>query len=99
MLFLTHKSHTSQVIVFFVTDFSIHSAGGIISVYRFLFKTYCEIRVFYKFLFFLAKPGMFDLKGKAKWEAWNSRKGTSKDDAKKKYVEKVASLISSIGLK
>lgn len=42
---------------------------------------------------------MFDLKGKAKWESWNGKKGTSKDDSKKKYVEKVASLISTIGLK
>jgi len=23
----------------------------------------------------LAKPGMFDFKGKAKWEAWNKNKG------------------------
>jgi diazepam-binding inhibitor (GABA receptor modulating acyl-CoA-binding protein) len=23
------------------------------------------------------RPGMFDLKGKAKWDAWNDRKGTS----------------------
>jgi len=26
---------------------------------------------------FLARPGMFDLKGKAKWDAWNGRKGES----------------------
>ncbi|KAG8321204.1 hypothetical protein J6590_051479 [Homalodisca vitripennis] len=48
---------------------------------------------------FSAKPGMFDFKGKAKWDAWNGRKGLGKDDAKKAYVEKVASLISTIGLK
>ena len=25
------------------------------------------------------RPGMFDMKGKAKWDNWNSRKGTSKE--------------------
>lgn len=48
---------------------------------------------------FPAKPGLFDLKGKAKWEAWNKKKGTSKEDAKKAYVAKVTALINSIGLK
>lgn len=39
------------------------------------------------FIIFLAsKPGMFDFKGKAKWEAWNKRKGKSQDDAKAEYV-------------
>ncbi|BET00346.1 Acyl CoA Hypothetical protein protein [Nesidiocoris tenuis] len=45
------------------------------------------------------KPGMFDFKGKAKWEAWNGRKGLSQEDAKKQYVEKANSLVASIGLK
>jgi len=27
------------------------------------------------------RPGMLDLKGKAKWDAWDGRKGMSKDDA------------------
>jgi diazepam-binding inhibitor (GABA receptor modulating acyl-CoA-binding protein) len=27
-----------------------------------------------------ARPGMFDLKGKAKWDAWDSKKGMSKYD-------------------
>uniref|UniRef100_D3TR37 Acyl-CoA-binding protein n=1 Tax=Glossina morsitans morsitans TaxID=37546 RepID=D3TR37_GLOMM len=34
----------------------------------------------------ISKPGALDLKGKAKWEAWNSRKGLTQDDAKKAYV-------------
>ncbi|KAF6197751.1 hypothetical protein GE061_008717 [Apolygus lucorum] len=46
-----------------------------------------------------AKPGMFDFKGKAKWEAWNARKGLGKDDAKKQYVDKVKALVESHGLK
>ncbi|RZF42154.1 hypothetical protein LSTR_LSTR012666 [Laodelphax striatellus] len=46
-----------------------------------------------------AKPGMLDFKGKSKWEAWNSIKGTSKDDAMNKYVEKVAALVEKYGSK
>ncbi|KAJ3412159.1 Acyl-CoA-binding domain-containing protein 2 [Chytridiales sp. JEL 0842] len=38
------------------------------------------------------KPGMFDLQGKAKWEAWNKNKGMSKADAQAKYIELVKSL-------
>jgi len=41
---------------------------------------------------------MLDFKGKAKWEAWNGRKGVSGDDAMTKYIEKVDSLVASIGL-
>lgn len=39
--------------------------------------------------------GMFDIKGKAKWDKWNSLKGTSQEDAKKKYIELVKSLQSA----
>ncbi|KAM7346869.1 acyl-CoA binding protein 1 isoform 1-T5 [Cochliomyia hominivorax] len=45
------------------------------------------------------KPGFLDFKGKAKWEAWNNRKGMSTTDATNAYVEKVKSLIASVGLK
>eukprot|EP00208_Stichococcus_sp_RCC1054_P004529 CAMPEP_0206149346 /NCGR_PEP_ID=MMETSP1473-20131121/37732_1 /ASSEMBLY_ACC=CAM_ASM_001109 /TAXON_ID=1461547 /ORGANISM="Stichococcus sp, Strain RCC1054" /LENGTH=132 /DNA_ID=CAMNT_0053546803 /DNA_START=449 /DNA_END=847 /DNA_ORIENTATION=- len=38
------------------------------------------------------KPGMLDMKGKAKWEAWNKLQGKSKEDAMTEYVAKVASL-------
>ncbi|XP_061711912.1 acyl-CoA-binding protein homolog [Cydia pomonella] len=44
------------------------------------------------------KPGLLDLKGKAKFEAWTKKKGTSKEDAQKAYIAKVESLIASIGL-
>ncbi|MFB9840672.1 acyl-CoA-binding protein [Actinoallomurus acaciae] len=44
------------------------------------------------------KPGMLDFKGKAKFEAWSGRKGTSKEDAQKAYIAKVEALVSSIGL-
>jgi acyl-CoA-binding protein len=36
---------------------------------------------------YIEKPGMLDLTGKAKWEAWNGKKGVSKQDAMKSYVE------------
>ena len=39
------------------------------------------------------RPGMFDLKGKAKWDNWNSRKGMSKEEAEKKYIEVVKNLM------
>mmetsp|Transcript_11670 Transcript_11670/g.18976 ORF Transcript_11670/g.18976 Transcript_11670/m.18976 type:complete len:87 (+) Transcript_11670:150-410(+) len=32
------------------------------------------------------RPGLMDFKGKAKWDAWNSKKGLSKEEAKTKYV-------------
>uniref|UniRef100_A0A1Q3FR78 Putative acyl-coa-binding protein n=1 Tax=Culex tarsalis TaxID=7177 RepID=A0A1Q3FR78_CULTA len=38
------------------------------------------------------KPGMFDLKGKAKWQAWADKKGTSQDAAKEAYVKLVEEL-------
>lgn len=40
------------------------------------------------------RPGMFDLKGKYKWDAWNGLKGTSKEDAEKKYITIVENLLS-----
>ena len=45
------------------------------------------------------RPGMFDMKGKAKWDNWNSRKGTSKEDAAKKYIDLVEDLVKKYGLK
>jgi acyl-CoA-binding protein len=33
-----------------------------------------------------SRPGMLDLKGRAKYDAWAKKKGTSKDDAMTKYV-------------
>lgn len=42
---------------------------------------------------------MLDFKGKAKWDAWEGKKGLSQDEAKEKYIAKVASLVASIGKK
>ena len=33
-----------------------------------------------------SRPGMLDLKGRAKYDAWAKKKGTSKDDAMTKYI-------------
>ena len=38
------------------------------------------------------KPGFGDMVGRAKWDAWNSCKGTSKDDAMEQYVDLIQSL-------
>lgn len=38
------------------------------------------------------KPGMFDLVGKYKYEAWEKLKGTSQESAQAQYVELIDSL-------
>ena len=38
------------------------------------------------------KPGMLDIKGRAKYEAWAARRGTSKEDAMRAYIALVDSL-------
>uniref|UniRef100_A0A8C8SF56 ACB domain-containing protein n=1 Tax=Pelusios castaneus TaxID=367368 RepID=A0A8C8SF56_9SAUR len=42
-------------------------------------------------------PCATDLKGKAKWEAWNGRKGMSKADAMKNYIAKAEELKKKYG--
>jgi acyl-CoA-binding protein len=39
-----------------------------------------------------SRPGMMDFKGRAKYDAWAARKGTSKDAAMQSYVDLVAKL-------
>lgn len=39
-----------------------------------------------------AKPGFFDFVGNAKYEAWEKLKGTTQDDAMKKYIALVKTL-------
>ncbi|CAG5115049.1 unnamed protein product [Candidula unifasciata] len=36
--------------------------------------------------------GVLDVRGKAKWDAWNSLKGKSKEDAMSEYIVKVEEL-------
>ncbi len=44
-----------------------------------------------------SRPGMLDLKGRAKFDAWAKRKGTSKEDAMKRYVALVDKLALELG--
>ncbi|MPC45647.1 acyl-CoA-binding protein-like [Portunus trituberculatus] len=44
------------------------------------------------------RPGMLDFKGKAKWDAWNSRKGMTKEAAMEAYVAKADQLVATYGL-
>jgi diazepam-binding inhibitor (GABA receptor modulating acyl-CoA-binding protein) len=37
---------------------------------------------------------MLDLKGKAKWDAWNKIKGMNQEEAKSKYAQVVNQLLS-----
>lgn len=36
-----------------------------------------------------SRPGMFDVRGRAKWDAWEKRKGMSADAAMEAYIELV----------
>ena len=44
-----------------------------------------------------SRPGLFDLVGRAKWDAWAARKGTSADEARRLYVGLVDELARTIG--
>ena len=40
------------------------------------------------------RPGMLDMKGRAKFDAWNGRKGVSKDAAMQQYIALVNRLMA-----
>jgi len=42
----------------------------------------------------IAEPGATDLKGKAKWNAWNGKKGMGQDAAKDAYVTYANTIIT-----
>lgn len=42
-----------------------------------------------------SRPGMLDMVGRAKYDAWAKLKGTKADAAMQKYVDKVAALLKS----
>uniref|UniRef100_A0A665U3X6 Acyl-CoA-binding protein n=2 Tax=Echeneis naucrates TaxID=173247 RepID=A0A665U3X6_ECHNA len=46
----------------------------------------------------IERPGMFDFTGKTKWDAWDAKKGLSKDEAMAAYVELVEKLKSKYGI-
>ena len=39
-----------------------------------------------------SRPGMFDMRGRAKFDAWAEAKGQSKDDAMQAYIDLIESL-------
>ena len=39
-----------------------------------------------------ARPGMFDMKGRAKWDAWEKQKGKSREQAMQAYIALVEKL-------
>lgn len=42
-----------------------------------------------------ARPGMLDMVGRAKYDAWAKLKGTGKDAAMQKYVDKVKAILGA----
>ena len=44
-----------------------------------------------------SRPGMLDFKGRAKYDAWSTKKGTAKDVAQRAYVELVSKLTAKYG--
>jgi acyl-CoA-binding protein len=44
-----------------------------------------------------SRPGILDLKGRAKFDAWSRRKGLSGEDAMKKYAALVDRLVAEQG--
>merc|ERR1711936_698251 len=45
------------------------------------------------------RPGMLDMKGKAKWDAWDKKKGMEKAAAEAEYIELVEKLKGAYGMK
>ena len=43
------------------------------------------------------RPGMLDFKGRAKFDAWNARRGTPASEAKTAYVALVQKLVAKYG--
>ena len=46
----------------------------------------------------IERPGMLDFTGKAKWDAWDARKGMSKEEAEGDYITTVEELKAKYGL-
>ena len=41
------------------------------------------------------RPGMLDMKGKAKWDAWDGKKGMAKETAESEYKKSFKTVYSS----
>ncbi|XP_056089020.1 acyl-CoA-binding domain-containing protein 7 [Rhinichthys klamathensis goyatoka] len=44
------------------------------------------------------RPGFIELTGKAKWDAWNLRKGMSQEDAMNAYISVAKKVIEKYGM-
>lgn len=42
-----------------------------------------------------SKPGMFDIKGKFKWDTWKAKAGMSTEEAQQKYIDLVQELLQT----
>lgn len=45
-----------------------------------------------------ADPGKWNFRDKIKWDAWNHKRGTSREKAKQDYINKVNELIGRFGI-
>jgi acyl-CoA-binding protein len=45
----------------------------------------------------MARPGMLDMLGRAKWDSWNKQKGSEKGDAKIRYVSALIKVSALLG--
>ncbi|RZB93196.1 Acyl-CoA-binding protein isoform A [Glycine soja] len=45
-----------------------------------------------------SRPGMFNMRDRAKWDAWKAVEGKSKDEAMGDYIIKVKQLLEAAGL-
>ena len=45
----------------------------------------------------IERPGMLDFKGKAKWDAWNGKKGNDKHGSEVAYIKLVSELCNTYG--
>ena len=41
-----------------------------------------------------SRPGIFDMKGRAKYDAWESLKGKNAEDCKQSYIDLVNKLVN-----
>ncbi|KAH9603524.1 hypothetical protein KSS87_019848, partial [Heliosperma pusillum] len=46
----------------------------------------------------IARPGIFDPKGRAKWDSWKSCEGKSKDDCMTEYITKAKQMLEANGM-
>ncbi|KAL9656835.1 hypothetical protein ABK040_004370 [Willaertia magna] len=44
-----------------------------------------------------SQPSMFNMKERAKWDAWKEKEGMSKEDAMEQYVQLVDELVNKLG--